>query len=97
MSKSNERTRERSLKKKTAELVERHRPATEEVGQGAAAQLQDLRSWIEAQMHEEKLDEPDGAVSDFEPTAISKSSKSKTTKDGSTILSMKEAGVTSEK
>jgi hypothetical protein len=69
------------------------------VGQGAAAQLQDLRSWIEAQMHEEKLDDPDCAVSEHEPTTTvtTKANKSKTNKDGSTILSMKQVGVTSEK
>jgi hypothetical protein len=48
-------------------------------------------------MHEEKLDDPDCAASEHEPTVTTKSSKSKSTKDGSTILSMKEVGVTSEK
>lgn len=48
-------------------------------------------------MHEEKLDDPDCAVSEQEANVTTKSKKSKTTKDGNTILSMKEVGVTSEK
>lgn len=62
-SKSRERSNEKALKKQTEELVKRHRPRGEPVI-GANAQLQDLRVWIEEQMHEEKLDDADCAISE---------------------------------
>lgn len=88
-------------------MVERHRinhGGQDEEGMGgtaAAGQLSDLRSWIEQQMKEEKLDVPDlGAGSDTEaPNTTKTTTKSQKggDKTNSTILSNKEIGVTSEK
>ena len=87
-------------------MVERHRPNNgddEDGGMGgtqAAGQLSDLRSWIEKQMKEEMLDVPElGAGSDTEASNTTKTTMKslKGDKTNSTILAIKEIGVTSEK
>lgn len=76
------------MQQRNAELVAKHRP---EVTIGAAAQLQDLRLWIDNQMKEEKMDRLDGFNSESQRDHSG-------TRDTSQVnLTMKNAAAASEK